>query len=408
MQFTYVEKDSGGKTIDGVLEAIDQKAAVERLRVMKLTLVDISEKEAGGALGLISKLNPFKPKVKSKDLAIFSRQLSTLVSAGVPIVQGLGILEAQTENPAFKKIVGSVKLDIESGIGITDAMRKHPDPFTTLYVSMVKAGEVGGILDIILERLSNYLEQSESLKSKIKSAMVYPAVICIVAILITVFLLIFVIPTFKEIFSDFGAELPLPTRILLSTSDIMRKNIIYIAMGFGGLIFLMKKFYQTESGRHRIDKLLLGLPVFGMLLKKVAIAKFTRTLGTLVSSGVPILQGLDTVASTAGNVVIEKAILQCRQTVREGGRLVDPLKKAEIFPPMVVQMIGTGEETGSLDKMLERIADFYDQEVDSAVKGLTSMIEPMIIVVMGLVVGSIVIAMFLPMFELSQLASNAG
>lgn len=388
--------------MSGEIDAADQRAASDRLRVMKLALLAIEEQKEEP---LLTRLNPFRAQVKNKEVVIFSRQLSTLVSAGVPLVQGLSILEAQASK-LFQPVVAAIKADIEAGLSIADAMKKHPQVFSTLYVSMIRAGEVGGILDTILERLSAYLEQAEQLKSKIKAAMMYPVVLTTVALGVTVFLLVFVIPTFKNIFSGFGAELPLPTRIVIGLSDGLKSNFLYIVPVFIGLFVGFQKFRKTSAGAEKIDTLMLQLPVFGELLKKVAIAKFTRTLGTLIKSGVPILQGLDTVAATAGNVVIEKAVLTCRESVKEGGKLADPLAKSGVFPAMVVQMIGVGEETGSLDTMLIRIADFYDQEVDTAVKGLTSMIEPIIIVVLGVIIGTIVIAMFLPMFELGNLASK--
>jgi type IV pilus assembly protein PilC len=273
---------------------------------------------------------------------------------------------------------------------------------------MVRAGEVGGILDTILERLSTYLEQAEALKAKVKSAMMYPAVVTSIAAAVTVFLMIFVIPTFKNIFSSFGAELPMPTKVVLSISGALTSNIWLVLASPLILFFGFKKFYKTPYGHLQVDTLALKAPVFGILLKKVAIAKFSRTLGTLLRSGVPILQGLETVSSTAGNLIIEKAVISCKNSVSEGGKLMEPLRKADIFPQMVIQMIGVGEETGSLDTMLVKIADFYDQEVDTAVKGLTSMIEPLIILFLGVVIGGIVIAMFLPMLELGSLASKAG
>ena len=384
--------------VEGLIDAADQKAALARLRDQRLTVVEITQKA--------KKSKFFKPKVNNNDIVIFSRQLSTLVSAGVPIVQGLNILEAQAENPAFKAVVTVLRTDIESGLSIADAMRKHPQAFTELYVSMVKAGEVGGILDTILERLSAYLESSEALKAKVKSAMMYPTVVGGVAFCITVFLILFVIPVFKDIFSGFGAELPFPTRVLIGISDTLRHYIIYILAAGGGVVWGLKKYIKTEKGQERIDELSLNLPVVGILLKKVAIAKFTRTLGTLIKSGVPILQGLETVAKTAGNKIIERAIYKSRDSIKEGGRISDPLKKANIFPPMVIQMISVGEETGGLDNMLNKIADFYDQEVDTAVKGLTSMIEPLIMVIMGFVIGAIVISMFMPMFSMGELAGK--
>lgn len=405
MQFIYRAKDASGKTVDGFIEAADQKTATDRIRGMKLTLVEISQKQSGGFL---AKINPFKPKVKSKEVVIFSRQLSTLVAAGVPLVQGLSILEQQAESPLFHVTLSQIKADIESGMGIADAMKKHPAAFDTLYVSMIRAGEVGGILDTILERLSAYLESADALKAKVKSAMMYPIVVGGIASAVTVFLMIFVIPTFKDIFSSFKAELPYPTMVVIGISDFMKGNVAIVIGVPIVMYFALKKYYKTESGRTQIDAILLKLPVFGELLKKVAISKFSRTLGTLIKSGVPILQGLETVASTAGNVVVERAILSCKDSVKDGGRLVEPLRKANLFPPMVVQMIGVGEETGCLDSMLIRIADFYDAEVDTAVKGLTSMLEPLIMVFMGVVIGGIVIAMFLPMLSLGELASKSG
>ncbi len=377
------------------MEAADQKAAMSRLREQRLSVTEIKAAPA--------KKKFFKPKVDNKDVVIFSRQLSTLVSAGVPIVQGLNILEAQAENPAFKTVVSGLKADIEAGLSIADAMRKHPSAFTELYVSMIKAGEVGGILDTILERLSAYLESAEVLRAKVKSALMYPAVVFSAAGLITIFLIMFVIPIFKDIFSSFGAKLPFLTQMLIDVSDFLRTKIFYLVPPIVLGVWGFKKWMKTNKGQEKIDEISLKLPVFGILLKKVAIAKFTRTLGTLIKSGVPILQGLETVAKTSGNKVIERAIMNSYNSIKEGGRISDPLKKANIFPPMVIQMISVGEETGGLDNMLNKIADFYDQEVDTAVKGLTSMIEPIIIIVLGVVVGTIVIAMFMPMFSLGEM-----
>ncbi|MEK7722242.1 MAG: type II secretion system F family protein, partial [Elusimicrobiota bacterium] len=274
---------------------------------------------------------------------------------------------------------------------------------TELYVAMIKAGEVGGILDTILERLSAYLESAEALRGKVKSALMYPAVVFSAAGIITIFLIIFVIPIFKDIFGSFGAELPFLTRIIIGISDFLRAKILYMLPFIGLGVWLFKKWMKSAKGQEKIDEISLKLPIFGILLKKVAIAKFSRTLGTLIKSGVPILQGLETVAKTSGNKVIERAINASRDSIKEGGRISDPLKKANIFPPMVIQMISVGEETGGLDNMLNKIADFYDQEVDTAVKGLTSMIEPIIIIVLGFVVGTIVIAMFMPMFALGDM-----
>ncbi|MDD5208830.1 MAG: type II secretion system F family protein [Elusimicrobiales bacterium] len=394
MQFAYKAKEAGGKVKEGQVEAPDQKAAMARLREQKLSVIEIKQSAA-------KKIK--KGKVDSKDVVMFSRQLSTLVSAGVPIVQGLNILEAQAESPAFKYVVGALRTDIEAGLSIADAMGKHPQAFTELYVAMIKAGEVGGILDTILERLSGFLESAEQLRAKVKSALMYPTVVFSAAGIITIFLIVFVIPIFKDIFGSFGAELPMLTRVIIGISDFLRAKLLYMLPFIGGGVWLFKKWSKTAKGQEKIDEITLKLPVFGILLKKVAIAKFTRTLGTLIKSGVPILQGLETVAKTSGNKVIERAINSSRDSIKEGGRISDPLKKANIFPPMVIQMISVGEETGGLDNMLNKIADFYDQEVDTAVKGLTSMIEPIIIIVLGFVVGTIVIAMFMPMFALGDM-----
>lgn len=398
MLFSYKAKDPSGKALEGEVEALDEKAAVAKLKAQRFVVLSIEKSKTP---------KKKKGKVRSNEIVIFSRQLSTLVSSGVPIVQGLSILESQAETPAFSFVIASIRTDIEGGLSISEAMRKHPKVFSELYVSMIKAGETGGILDTILERLSSYLESSQALKAKVKSAMMYPMVVGSVAISITVFLVIFVIPIFKGIFSSFGAELPFLTRIVIGASDMLRANIVYILIVLAGASYGVKKYLQTEQGKRKFDETALKLPVFGILLKKVAIAKFSRTLGTLIKSGVPILGGLETVAKTAGNKVIEEAVMKSRESIKEGGRLADPLKKSNLFPQMVVQMIGVGEETGNLDTMLIKIADFYDQEVDTAVKGLTSMIEPLIIVFMGVVIGFIVIAMFMPMFELGELASKA-
>ncbi|MCG3203900.1 MAG: Type II secretion system protein F [Elusimicrobia bacterium] len=396
---------TGGIT-EGVIQANDQKAAVDQLRGQKLMPLEIVE-STPSIFEKLKVLSPFKPHVQPKELVLFSRQLSTLVSAGVPLVQGLTILEEQVESKLFKSIVHTIREDIESGQSITDALRKHPNAFEELYVSMIKAGEVGGILDVILDRLSAYLEAAENLKGKVKGAMMYPLVVSIIAGSVTLFLLMGVIPTFSAIFASFGSELPAITQFLIDLSFGLRK-FWYLVLGAPVVGFiLLKQYRKTEIGQRNLDEISLKLPVFGILLKKVAVAKFTRTLGTLIKSGVPILQALETVAKTAGNKVIEIAIMTARESVKEGERIAIQLKKANIFPPMVIQMVAIGEETGNLDTMLSKIADFYDQEVDNAVKALTSMIEPIIIVVMGLVIGFIVIAMFLPMFELGSLAGKA-
>jgi len=408
-QFKYTARNATGKTVQGTMEAAMQRVVVDKLRSDRMAILSINEVKAKAGASGESAFQKFKEMFKGvnpKDLVIFSRQLATMVSAGVPIVQGLTILCDQIPSPVFKKIITAIRSDIESGIAIADAMKKHPKAFSELYVSMIRAGETGGVLDTILERLSSYLESAEELKGKVKGAMVYPAVICGVAMSVTVFLLVAVIPTFKTVFSSFGGNLPFPTQILLMVSDFLQQQF-YILAALPVILFItIKKMYGTESGRTAIDRLLIKLPVIGDLLKKVAVSKFTRTLGTLIKSGVPILQALDTVAKTSGNKIVENAIMKARESIREGEKIADPLKESAIFPPMVIQMISVGEETGNLEIMLNKIADFYDQEVDTAVKAMTSLIEPLIICVMGVVVGAIVICMFLPIFQMSSLVDK--
>ena len=396
MQFAYKAKDPSGKVVEGNVEAADERTAMARLRSQRLSVTEI---KAGAA----KKSGKKGGSINNKDVVIFSRQLSTLVSSGVPIVQGLTILSEQAEAPNFKLVLTSLKTDIESGLSIADGMKKHPNAFTELYVAMIRAGEVGGILDTILERLSAYLEANEALKGKVKSALMSPVVVFSAAGLITIFLIVFVIPIFADIFAGFGAKLPFITQVLIDLSNFMRKYLVFLVPPGALGVWLFKKWMKTPKGARKVDEIALKLPVFGILLKKVAVAKFSRTLGTLIKSGVPILQGLETVAQTAGNKVIEEAINNSRDSIKEGGRISDPLKKSGIFPAMVIQMISVGEETGSLDNMLTKIADFYDTEVDTAVKGLTSMLEPLIMIFLGTVIGTIVIAMFMPMFALGDM-----
>lgn len=403
--FIYKARTAAGVVQDGRLEAVDQRVAVDQLKGQRLMVLEINQ-VAPTLLDTIKALPIFKPSIPNKEIVLFSRQMSTLVSAGVALVSGLNILSEQIVNKPFKAVVLGIKEDIESGLPIADALKKHPEAFTNLYIAMIKAGELGGILDVILERLSNYLEAAEALRLKVKGALMYPAVVVSIATLVTIFLLVGVIPTFKDIFSGFGAELPLPTRIVIGLSELLKARwYLFLATPIV-VFFLFKRWISTPSGKKIFDTRVLQLPLFGPLLRKVAVAKFTRTLGTLVKSGVPILQAMETVAQTAGNRVIEDAVMLARESIREGERIADPLKRSGVFPPMVIQMISVGEETGNMDIMLHKIADFYDQEVEQAVKGLTSMIEPIVIVIMGVVIGGIVIAMFVPMFELGNLASK--
>ncbi|UCE70960.1 MAG: type II secretion system F family protein [Nitrospiraceae bacterium] len=343
-------------------------------------------------------------KVTEKDLVIFTRQFATMIGAGLPLVQALDILSNQTENKHYAKIIGEIKNDVEGGSTFADALKKHPKVYSDLYSNMVAAGESGGILDTILIRLAQYIEKAQKLKRQVKGAMTYPAVVISVAILVIAVIMIFVVPTFSKMFTQLGGQLPGPTQLVIDMSD-------FIA-GTGGLITFASmiiivvgivKWRKTETGRTITDRILLKLPIFGILLKKVAVAKFTRTLGTLTSSGVPILDGLNITAKTAGNKVIEKAVFEVRKNVAEGQTIADPLSETKVFPPMVTQMIAVGESTGALDSMLDKIADFYDEEVDAAVANLTAMLEPLLMVFLGGTVGFIVVAMYLPIFKLITL-----
>lgn len=403
VKYLYKARNPLGKTVSDIIEAVTQKEAIEKLRSLKYTVIEIKEAKIKSKKSFLSAINPFKKKVKSMDITLFSRQLATLISSGVPLVQGLGILEEQFESPSFKEVIKSLRLDIESGVSISEAMKKHSNVFSELYIGMIHAGEVGGILDQVLDRLATYLEASEELKAKIKGAMSYPIVVSLVAIGAAVIMLTVVVPRFAGMFKDMGVALPTPTVILMKVADFTKKYIGFFILG--GIVFItaFRKIYKSNSKvRLFVDSKMLALPIFGDLIKKTAVAKFTRTLGTLVRSGVPILQALETVAKTAGNKLIEETILKARESIREGERIAEPLKQSGVFPPMVVQMISVGEETGQLDSMLIKIAEFYDKEVSNSVEALTGMIEPLIIVFLGLVVGGMVVAMYLPMFTIAS------
>jgi type IV pilus assembly protein PilC len=343
-------------------------------------------------------------KVKDKDIVVFTRQFATMIDAGLPLVQALEILSKQTMNKYFAKAIGEVKTDVEGGATYADALKKHPRIFSELYVNMVAAGEAGGILDTILNRLAQYIEKAMKLKKKVKGAMIYPSVIISVAIIVIAVIMVFVVPTFARMFAQFGGILPLPTRIVIEMSKFLAgTGGLIILVSIIGIVIFITQFRRTERGRIIIDAILLKLPVVGILLRKVAIAKFTRTLGTLVGSGVPILDSLDITAKTSGNKVIERAIYEVRKAISEGKTLAEPLAKSKVFPPMVTQMISVGESTGAMDTMLGKIADFYDEEVDIAVANLTTLIEPILMVFLGVTIGFIVVSMYLPIFKLITL-----
>ncbi|MFH2138835.1 MAG: type II secretion system F family protein [Candidatus Omnitrophota bacterium] len=399
--FKYTAKDEEGNTVTDVIEAKDKSIALDMLRVKNLIIISVTEEKSGKAAAEAKSMG--KKSVKSEELVIFSRQLATMVNAGIPLVQSLDILSEQMESPVLRAVITKVRQDVESGSSLSAALEKHPRVFTLLYTNMVKAGETSGMLDEILDRLAGYLEKNTQLVRKVKSAMVYPSVVSCMAIGITLVLLLKVIPTFKEIFESLGGALPAPTQLLINVSDTLRYYFIYVVIGLAGFVFVIAKFIKTPVGRVKIDQLKLNMPVFGPLLRKVAVARFSRTLATLIRSGVPILGALEIVGKTAGNSVIEGAVDKARAGILEGESISTPLAKSRAFPPMVTRMISVGEESGELEKMLSKIADFYEDQVDAAVSGLTSLIEPLIIAFLGIVVGGIVVAMFLPIFKITEL-----
>lgn len=399
--FEWSGRTSRGTIESGEMSAGSKEEVMALLRKKNITPTLIKPKEKKEGFALLSALGG---GVKDKDIVIFTRQFATMIDAGLPLVQALEILTTQVENKFLAKTLGIIKSDVESGSTYADAIRKHPKAFTELYANMVAAGESGGILDTILNRLAAYIEKSMKLKKKVKGAMVYPIVVSFIAVAVIAIIMIFVVPTFTKMFASMGGTLPLPTLIIIKLSNFLA--------GIGGvLLFLaivaffvgLSQIRKTEKGRLATDRIFLKLPIFGILLRKVAVAKFTRTLSTLISSGVPILDGLEITAKTAGNKVIEYAVIDVRTAVAEGKTLAEPLLKSKVFPPMVTHMIAVGESTGALDSMLSKIADFYDDEVDSAVSNLTAMMEPMLMVFLGGTVGFIVVAMYLPIFKLITL-----
>jgi type IV pilus assembly protein PilC len=391
-----------GKTPQGAVQKGENEAASEAtlrqlLRQQNIRPQKIKQKPRD----LLENITFLQPSIKTKDLILFTRQFSTMIDSGLPLIQGLEILTNQAENPTFKKILVQIKSDVEGGSTFADALQKHPRVFDRLYCNLVAAGEMGGMLDTILQRLAAYIEKNARLVSKVKGAMVYPSVIGIIAVVVVLIMLLFVIPVFSEMFSSFGGELPGLTQAVVDISDFLRAYWWVLAIVIGALVFGFKKFVATDRGEYLLDKYLLKMPVIGDLLRKVAVAKFTRTLGTMLSSGVPILDGLDIVAKTAGNRIIEEAIVATKNSISEGKTIAEPLMHSKVFPPMVCQMVAVGESTGALDSMLGKIADFYEEEVDQAVDTLTSMIEPCMMIFLGGTVGTMLAAMYLPIFKIA-------
>ena len=396
--FKYTVKNSEGKTVNGNADAKSRENLIELLRKEDFTIISIEEDA-----NVQHKSAAAAKKVKLDDLVIFSRQLATMVEAGIPLVNVLDILGQQVENKAFGETVKKLKDDVETGSSFSQALAKHPRIFSALYINMVRAGESSGMLDEILNRVAVYLEKTATLQRKVKSAMVYPIAVITISIAITIFLLVKVVPTFKGIFDMLGGSLPLPTQILLAVSDFLRKWFVYGLVGVIVAVIAIMRGSKTEGGKLALDTIVLKLPVFGNIIKKVSVAKFSRTFSTLVKSGVPILSSLDIVAKTSGNKIVEKAVNNAKKAVQEGKNLAEPLSKTPVFPPMVVRMISVGEQAGELEKMLSKIADFYDEQVDAAVDGLTSLIEPMIILFLGVIVGGIVLAIFMPIFKITEI-----
>lgn len=401
--FAFEGVAANGEVRKGNVEAASEGAAREALRAQKINVKSVRAKKAGE----INIPMPafFKPKVGTKDLVIFTRQFATMIDSGLPLVQCLEIQAQQAPNPTFREQLAHIKEAVESGSTFADALRKYPETFDELFQNLVAAGEVGGILDTILNRLAQYIEKAEKLKRQIKGAMSYPVIVIVVASAVVTLLLLKVVPTFEEMFAEFGSALPAPTQFVIDLSKWLQANFLYIVAGLAAAFYGIRTAYRNKKGRLAIDQLLLKLPVFGDLLTKVAVARFCRTMGTMISSGVPILEGLDICARTSGNRVIENAIFKVRDGISEGRTISEPLTESKVFPSMVCQMITVGEATGALDVMLNKIADFYEEEVDQAVENLTSMMEPLIMAGLGVVIGGLVIAMYMPIFTM---AGNIG
>jgi type IV pilus assembly protein PilC len=395
--YQWVGKNRKDEVQKGELEAVSEEAVKAQLTRQRITPTKVKKKSKD----LFENVTFLQPKVKERDVMLFARQFSTMIDAGLPIIQCLDILYSQQGNATFKKMLKEIKESVEGGATLAEALKKFPKQFDSLFVNMIAAGEAGGILDGILRRLAAYMEKAAKLKSQVKGAMTYPIVTLIIAVAVLAVILVFVIPVFEEMFADFGGELPIPTQIVVVMSDMVKSKIVYIIIGLFLFIIAFKKFHGTEKGREFVDKMLLKIPVFGDLLRKVAVAKFTRTMGTMLSSGVAILEALDIVAKTAGNKTVEKAIYSVRKGIAEGRTMADPLAQSGVFPSMVCQMISVGESTGALDAMLEKIADFYDEEVDQAVENLTALIEPFMLVFLGVTIGGLVVAMYLPIFKMA-------
>ena len=400
--FEYRVRDRAGRIVEGKLDGDDETLVVRRLREMGYTPITVTKRESSRLQADI-KIPGLSDRVSLKDVAVFSRQFATMINSGLSLLRALAILSEQTENQALADIVGEVRLDVERGTALSTALARHPKAFNRLYISMVRSGEVGGSLDTVLMRLADTIENQVELRRKVKSAMTYPVVVFSLVIVIAAAMLLFIVPQFAGIYKELGGTLPLPTRILIALSDFVKSWILGIIVVSGIAAWFLRRWARSPQGKPRWDAMKLRLPVFGLLVRKTALARFSRTLAALTRSGVGILEALDIVAETSGNEVIATALHDTQRAVKQGDTLARPLEHHEVFPPMVVQMIAVGEETGALDEMLDKIADFYDSEVEATVDALTSLIEPLLIVVMGVLVGGMIISLYLPMFRIINL-----
>ncbi|MCH6544376.1 MAG: type II secretion system F family protein [Deltaproteobacteria bacterium] len=403
--YQWEGRTAQGKVLKGEMEAGSLEAVFARLRSQRIQPNPAHVKEKGKGLSKEINIPGFGPTVKAYDVMIFTRQFSTMIDAGLPIVQSLDVLTEQTSNKALKDIIRAVRRDVSGGSTLADALHKHPKAYDELYVNMVRAGEAGGVLNTILNRIALFIEKANKLKKKVKGAMIYPSTIVIVAVGVVTILLLYVIPVFAELYGGMGKALPAPTQITINVSNFFRANFLYLAAGVILTGVGLQMYYKTAQGRIIIDGILLKLPVFGDLLRKVAVARFSQNMSILLASGVPILEGLSITARTAGNKVIERAIMEARVSISEGKTVAEPLEKSGVFPPMVCQMVAIGENTGALDSMLKRVGDFYEDEVDNSVANLTALMEPVIMIVLGIVLGGLVISMYLPIFQLGSLVN---
>ena len=401
--FLWEGRTVQGKSLKGEMEAVNESAVLVRLRNQRIQPTPGRVREKGKGLEKEITIPGFGPKIKPRDVMVFTRQFSTMIDAGLPIVQSLDVLGQQTDNKAFKDALRTIKQDVEGGLTLAESMRKYPKAFDDLYVNMVAAGETGGVLTTILNRIAVFMEKSAKLKKKVKGAMIYPITIILVAVIVVAILLLYVIPVFAELYGGMGRALPAPTQITINISNAFRAYFPYLTVTLILFVVAVRFYYKTEDGRSRIDALLLKLPVVGDLLRKVSVARFAQNMAILLSSGVPMLDGLAITARTAGNRVVERAVLGCRLSVSHGRTLSEPLTECKIFPPMVCQMVAVGETTGALDSMLKRVADFFEEEVDEAVANLTALMEPAIMIVLGIILGGLVISMYLPIFQLGSL-----